>query len=217
MRAVATQAVFFALTSFAAREAHGQGVGERVPLPSAAATPPARDEQTRPEQDTDVALPPTGEAGSPRPGESPSPTPASTWYGWQTLVLDGFTGALVLASGSWESGLLASSVTLALGAPLIHVAHGEGVNAGASFVLRVTLPFMGVLAGVLADSQACSKPHVDGGTCIPPGAIVGGLAGIVAASALDAAVLGRPHARPTVAPAATALHRGATVGLAGTF
>jgi len=100
-----------------------------------------------------------------------------------------------------------------LGAPIVHLAHGNPGRAVASLGLRVGLPvaFVGV-GTVLEDCQGqdfCGLASV----------LIGVPLGMATAIALDAAVLSRDTVkRPfAIVPTATLGTRSATVGLSGAF
>jgi hypothetical protein len=151
--------------------------------------------------------------------------PKKVWYGWQTLVVDG-AGLLVGAlAASNDSGGMAgvASLNYAVGAPIVHAAHGEGIRALASIGLRTALPgAVGLLAYAVSDNSSDES------------AIYGGIVlGAIGAMALDAGVLAyEEHCgcdrdakaakksvaksfsiTPSVAPRAG----GATLGVVGSF
>jgi hypothetical protein len=141
-----------------------------------------------------------------------------TWYGWQTLTTDGITATVVAVSlftlsGGNRSLFLAElgvgAAIYALGAPIVHWAHG---NAGTGFgSLAMRLP-----CGVIAYFSALALAY------LPVTAV--GLAGVLVPVVVDAAALAYDTApaappktqmwlMPTVAPT----KGGATFGLAGGF
>jgi len=83
----------------------------------------------------------------------PDETPARVkdhWYGWQTLGTDGVAAMLAsgaLATGGDETFWGLSIGTFALGAPIVHVAHGRPLVALGDFVLRLGVPFVGMFLG----------------------------------------------------------------------
>lgn len=126
---------------------------------------------------------------------TPDATPARAkehWYGWQTLGTDGV--AVMLASGALATGGDAafwelSIGTFALGAPIVHAAHGRPLVALGDFVLRLGVPFVGMYLGAQIDAHSAWK--CDGDIACGPSdtaTITGGLIGGVAVSALDAGV-----------------------------
>lgn len=165
--------------------------------------------------------------------------PGRRWYGWQTLAIDGaaigvgLTGAHLLddhrAAGVslGATGLLGYSFS----GPLVHWAHDRRGAAALSLALRVGLPLVSV--GVLSGESAGRCPGVgardDERYCerIETTLLVAASLSMLAASIVDAAVLGwePPTPTPTPAPARLELmpllawdgRRGGTAGLCGSF
>lgn len=150
-------------------------------------------------------------------GEEPD---GSEWYGWQTLLVDGASIGLTWGGmTSWHHDhamLYLGMGTYALGGPTVHLAHGRPGAAAGSLLLRVGLGFGGMFAGASADHDGESFA----------GAAYGLLAGMLAASAIDAAALGhedvvRPAERPqsglSMSPTVSASRHAGAVGLAGSF
>jgi hypothetical protein len=130
--------------------------------------------------------------------------PAETvWYGWQTLTTDAASLALAglsLASDGPGServfGVTAASAFV-LGAPIVHAAHGNLGRGVGSLALRVGMPALGLVVGVLVGS---ALPTSNTGTFsdldnavsnIAYGVLVGTLVGAAGASAIDAGALAR--------------------------
>lgn len=139
---------------------------------------------------------------APTAAESPaSPLQKRThshWYGWQTLMVDGVSllvMPVVAAKAESTSALYLVVGGYALGGPVVHLAHGEIGRAAGSLGLRVAMPFLGALAGVMVQGDC----RGDFG-CIS-GAIIGGGLGVVAAVVIDSAVLAyeRVEDEPAVA------------------
>jgi hypothetical protein len=111
------------------------------------------------------------------------------WYGWQTLLVDG--GAFILFVGAVnnqnsELGLVGFGGYL-LGAPIVHWAHGHGGKGLASFAIRGGSTFLAVLgAAACVDNMFGGD---DGPSSCPLMWL--GLAGMLAAIPIDAAVLAR--------------------------
>jgi hypothetical protein len=87
--------------------------------------------------------------------------PQQVWYGWQTLIVDGSVLLLLPLALGAETQNAGSNAALALavggyalGAPIVHLAHGNYGRAAGSFALRVTLP-------LLAVAQFASAPSSD--------------------------------------------------------
>ncbi|MEP7053025.1 MAG: hypothetical protein ABJB12_21855 [Pseudomonadota bacterium] len=69
----------------------------------------------------------------------------SHWYGWQTLLTDGGAVALPVVTSTFRNepattvALVAGASVLALGAPIVHLAHGRRGASALSLGLRLTL------------------------------------------------------------------------------
>jgi hypothetical protein len=135
---------------------------------------------------------------APAPPAPPPPT-TSRWYGWQVLLVD---GAAVLAGAATEN-LPVTLGVYALGAPIVHAAHGRGGAALGSFGLRLALPL--VAGGVMyaLTDRRCGEGSGDWcglGSVIY--GILGAGAGMITASLFDAFAIAResvPSARATAA------------------
>ena len=149
------------------------------------------------------------------PQQAGAERPQSSWYGWQTAASDlGVIGLWIAAylvdeakygSASWQTYDTASSVlawsglaVYALGAPAVHLAHGNGRKALGSFGLRTGLPVAGAIAGLLIGAVACGTNDSEFVPCPVILGALGFLSGGVAAPIVDGAVV----ARETVTPAA---------------
>ncbi len=153
----------------------------------------------------------------------------TTWYGWQTLIADGTSIiALPIVAGTTQSEAL---LVVAVGGyflapPFIHGAHGRWGIFAASLGLRLGMPTgLGLLGAALDDCNSSSF-------CIPVGAAIGFVSGVLGAVAIDASALSyetdetseRRRAQtskknnvawsPTVAPRKEG---GFTLGLGATF
>ncbi|WP_050433634.1 hypothetical protein [Chondromyces crocatus] len=132
-----------------------------------------------------LLVPPTARAQEQPPVER-------TWYGWQNLIGLGAAyslGALDLALDSrWAPLTIASIGTYALSSPIIHMVHGNRLEAGASFGLNLGVPFVTGLLGAFLYCSAVDcryKATRD----ISTGAMIGGLAGMLTANVIDVAFL----------------------------
>jgi hypothetical protein len=182
------------------------------------------------------AAEPTSSVERTRATEFTPDAPASPvkehWYGWQTLSTDSV--AAMLASGAIATGGDAefwglSIGTFALGAPIIHVAHGRPWVALGDFVLRLGVPFVGIYLGAQIDSHQPWKCDANLYCQMRDTAMItGGLIGGVAVSALDAAVFSyeapapEKHrvlasSGPRIAPSVALTPRGGRVALVGSF
>lgn len=84
----------------------------------------------------------------------------------------------------------------ALGAPAIHLAHGNGRNALASLGLRVGVPIASAFAWLLIGGAACGESDNEIVPCPVAFAGLGFAAGIVAAPIVDGTVVGRETVTP---------------------
>jgi hypothetical protein len=123
-----------------------------------------------------VGLPPT-----PTPPRAPCESQPKQWYGWQTLLVG--AGSVILMALPSAVGVF----TYALGPPIVHTAHGRWATGLGSFGLRVGLPFLLGLSGLMIGALSPSASNNPG--AIIEGGILGLAGGMVAASAIDAAWL----------------------------
>jgi hypothetical protein len=173
------------------------------------------------------------------------PEPERTWYGGQTLAIDGAAIALAIGAGaSTQNQAVANALatmslaTYVLGGPVVHLVHDRGGVAAGDLALRVALPIAGTLLGAElgnavspASASTCDSDGPCGGGL--PGAIIGLGVGVLTASILDATVLAYEPAaprnvsthRPTplrIAPSLALVPQGregavGTVGASGSF
>jgi hypothetical protein len=111
------------------------------------------------------------------------------WAGWETATVDASAVAALLVGAEFHdvrSALVLSSFVYALGAPVVHFAHGETNKGLASLALRFVLPAVGFGVGALVGHSAIAWSS--GRLTIDEG--VGLAAGAAGASAVDAEVLG---------------------------
>jgi hypothetical protein len=117
-------------------------------------TSPAHADDTPAEhtQETRTAIPaPLGVA--PTVGASDRaqpPVTESRWYGWQTLLVDGASVAvagasLTLNEEALAAGLLLGASGYAVGAPIVHLSHGQPVKALVSLGFRALTGGAGML------------------------------------------------------------------------
>lgn len=200
MRRVVRAGVIVCLLSIGA-----QAAAQTVPAGSDAwpeAVPP-----TRPAPPT-VSAPEPQSAPAPEPepqpvGEPPHyvpPPPGPTgsvhehWYGWQTLTVDGAALLLLVVGGLAADGpgnageelAILAMGTYALGGPIVHFAHANGLQGLGSLGLRVVTPVVFGLVGYAVED--CSG---GGEFCGLGGLVLGGALGIITAIVVDAAVLAR--------------------------
>jgi hypothetical protein len=191
--------------------------------------------------DTAAAIPVDAPAHAVVAYAPPAPTPArqAEWYGWQTLLVDGVaigTIPLELApSASFTRTpsasylLLASVSTYAIGAPLVHIAHGHTGRGLADLGLRVGAVAAGGIAGAaLGKPGTPSACEANLAGCLAEssnGLAVGATIGAVLASLIDASLLARetkpaemaPSPSFTWSPLAAMTKGGGTAGLQGSF
>jgi hypothetical protein len=113
-----------------------------------------------------------------------------TWYGWQTLLSDGFSLAMLVLLRDENEYAFVSLGLLVIGSPIIHFAH-ENIGGGA-ISLGVRAASLGLFVGGLVlivdevfDHENSGADNVFGGVLV-----VASIAGILAAIAVDASVLG---------------------------
>jgi len=150
--------------------------------------------------------------------------PQFHWYGYQILISDAVTSALLLVAlkeGSVKP-LYPAAVTWLLVPPIIHSVNGQTRNMPKSFLIRLLLPsfagFLGFVIGITAQSYGSSgEPSV-----IPAEFIFGGLG--VVLGAIAASVIDTSHYayEPIKSPAPISMavlpnQHGATLSLAATF
>lgn len=129
-----------------------------------------------------------GEPLPPATAAKPGPKPAVTelprhWYGWQTLLVDAGSLALMPLAG-------VGIVTYAVGPSIVHAAHGRAGPALGSILLRTSMPLLLAVFGVaLADATPSNRPS--NGIAVGPifGGLTGLVMGVLAAMAIDDAVL----------------------------
>jgi hypothetical protein len=170
----------------------------------------------------------------------PAAAAAPRWYGWQPLIVDASSiammvgGGFVGGSGTMPLEFLGGTGYL-LGAPIIHDAHGQFGRAGTSLALRVLLPAASTIVGVLVAWAAFpngthsgggdSYSSVDKSVYQAAGGFIGFGLGALTAVFVDDLSLAKervptpllPDSRPTIGPRLGATRGGATFGVGGTF
>jgi hypothetical protein len=176
-----------------------------------------------------VAIDQRGSGPRPPPatsGPAPEPEPASPgtprqWYGWQTLLVDAASLALLVAGAESRSSAVlgVSGLTYALGPSVVHVAHGQGAKGIADVLLRVGVPVAFAAAGGLIGAATASPNRNTEEEEVLPwlgGAAVGLAIGLVTAVSIDAALLawepGKASSPSTGAPPLTLTPRLAVTG-----
>lgn len=151
-----------------------------------------------------------------RPPPLPDDTPDRSWYGWQTLLIDAASIAMLYS----ESLRFVGFATLTLGSPVVHLAHGHASAFGMSLALRGSSAFV-VAVGYLVAVDA-GAGEADSLASVAGGIVLAGGAGFVFAVLYDAVVLAFTTERPTrratgyvsVAPWLDRAGRGAGVSVA---
>ncbi len=150
-----------------------------------------------------------------------APFVVKRWYGWQPLVADG--AAFTAASAFRSPGIL--FVGYAIGAPTIHLLHGQPVRAVKSLGIRLAIPAAAALVGCAASDAVLRDKLAH--PCAE-GASFGLLAGMATAIAIDASTLSFDPARAkdvasskrtttALLPGVAFVSGGARVEVRGTF
>jgi hypothetical protein len=158
--------------------------GPSLSAPAAAKTVVISEQRPR------VEPPPADEGDADAQAVNISSRTRPTWYGWQTLLMDGATLSIFVSAAIASTADDAVSAKLAglgvasyeLGPGIIHFVHGNPGRGFASFGIRVGLPLAGAFIGASVASGC------DGFRCEVGGAAVGALLGAGGAIAIDAAV-----------------------------
>jgi hypothetical protein len=160
--------------------------------------------------------PPPTMAGFERPAMTAEDRRAETSGRSYGLHIVGIDAASIVAGAATGRGEVFVAGWL-LGAPLVHLAHGNPGRALGSLALHAGLPLAGALVGFAAES--CGP--TDGAFCGLGGAIIGTGLGMIAATSIDAAALAQDTdvpSQPAVARFIPQLQVGAgrvTVGVIG--
>ena len=121
-----------------------------------------------------------------------APTPqVKTWYGGKILAADAaMVATLVVAAGTKSTPLAAiGGVSYLVTPAVIHGVHGRGGLSVLSVVLRVALPIAGMAMGAsMANCHPSNGGEDDDAFCGLGEAIIGGVLGVIAASAVDASL-----------------------------
>lgn len=162
---------------------------------------------------------------------TPAPAPAGSYH-FQILAADAAAFGLffggVLAQGpdgrdtfASDSMMAAGALSFPLGAPIVHLVHGQGWRAAGSLALRLGVPLLGGAIG--AGTATCTEHDF---LCGLPETGIGILVGSVVAAFVDGAFLARapdgeeppaPRGLASLSPRLTASHTGAVLGLGGNF
>jgi hypothetical protein len=157
------------------------------------------------------------------------PTPERIWYGAELLVFDAGTFVLTGAAAAVDTQapvawVLGGLITYIASGPVIHLLNGNASGAGLSVLMRVGIPFLAGAAGYAL--APCSPPSSYDApseetaawncTWTRVGAAgLGGILGILTASALDAGFLAWKSGDTAPSPDAATLHALAWLPSAG--
>jgi hypothetical protein len=147
--------------------------------------------------------------------------PEREWYGYINLTCDGVAASSFILAGVNSRGdrgeFLAylSLSTWLLGGPIAHWSHGNVGTGFGSLAMRAAMPVGSAMVG-------CALFGSDGEFGCLAGLLLGGLAGIVSASVIDATALAytEPKSFRTalrLMPNLTPSRHGATFGVAAVF
>jgi hypothetical protein len=132
---------------------------------------------------------PRARADEPDPPNAAAVTPPRRGFGAQIVLAD--LGMLLLGgviAAQTQQPFVAAGA-YAVGAPAVHVYHGDYGGAGLSFVLHATLPLG--LGYLLYKSARCADDDVKG-WCEDVSFFLGASLGVIAATTVDAAALSPP-------------------------
>lgn len=166
--------------------------------------------------------PPASRAPTP-PSDPITPRESTRWYGWQTVIVDGASVALLFpAAASKNAGLQSTLLTASvggyfLGAPFVHALHGSPGRALGSLGLRVGAPLVGIALG--SSLENCQNDSEEPNYCGFSGAVIGGVVGILSAIVIDSAALAREtvHEQPKLTPMVGSTKGRTWIGVAGQF
>jgi hypothetical protein len=163
--------------------------------------------------------------------QPPEPPPVKVSYRKDIMISDGLSlAAMTLGPALTRDADVASFglAGYALGAPIVHIAHGRAGAAAASFAMRAGLPIAGGFLGyklgpvdVVCGSSDVTTGHSHGscGGGSVMGLLVGMVTGGVAAVYLDARYLAtyEKSASPSWSAGVTRTNGGAMVGFGRAF
>jgi hypothetical protein len=163
----------------------------------------------------------------------------SHWYGWQPLMTDAGSIALLIAGArvggaGGETLAILGAGSFVFASPMIHLGHEHPDKALGSLALRLLVPagalFTGLLVGLVAGDASGANDQRGGNVAGPVfGAAIGGFTGTVLTVVIDAAAIASEPVRPapsaeppaeahaTIEPRVGAVRGGATLGIGGTF
>jgi hypothetical protein len=146
-------------------------------------------------------------------------------YRWQLALVD--IGSVVLLFSGSDAGVTGGLAAYTFLAPTIHLAHDEGWRAAGSLGLRLGMPVLGALAGIMIGAAQKPSGCDDGFDCDSEDAVfvglaLGALAGMAVAMVIDDVIIAKPrlthkHTSLVVAPRVNVTPQQTTFGLAGSF
>jgi len=196
------------------RESPAAGAAPATDSHAAAAEPVVHDVAPR-QQSEPLSQPATVRARL--PPLAPEFSEEQRWYGGFILMSDGISLATAIAGGfaghRGEPLLWIGGGGYLLGAPVVHLAHGNPGRAAASLGLRVALPI--AFFGVGTVIEDCHGQDF----CGLGSMVIGVPLGMATAIALDAALLARDTVKRPLALVPTAAFgpNSASLGLSGSF
>jgi len=168
------------------------------PLSPSLPAPPPPPLDARSSSTPEAPLPPPPSAVAPvdaKPAEPVRSEPRYDDYRPQLILSDSLALGLAVSAGVWQGAsshlALASLGVYALGAPVIHIAHGQPARSLASLGARVGLPFVGAFAGILSAAPFCAGTSEDCLTLVAVFGALGFVGGGVAALIIDDGFLGK--------------------------
>jgi hypothetical protein len=146
-----------------------------------------------------IAVPGLARAEAPPPPRPPEQTASAQPYGLHIVLADVAAVALLLSGQPALQAVATGSYVLS--PPIVHLLHRRPARAAGSLGLRLLLPIAGGAIGTEAEGCGRDSDFLCGIT----GLVLGGLAGAVVASIVDAALLAsagleaRESSRPPLA------------------
>lgn len=176
------------------------------------------------------ATPPAGQGWAPLPWRTPPPvvTEQRSWYGWQTLIVDGVSIVTAVAASTPPSralvGVPIGGAGVLFGGPIVHWAHG---HVGKGFASLGILFAASLVGGGIGVGVGCATGFAvrcsEGVVWRMAGFLVGFPVGALVGSAFDVAFLSYERraslSRPAASflPALDARRDRLVLGLGGAF
>jgi hypothetical protein len=134
---------------------------------------------------------PSTVAASPRYGDertaSSEDDRPELWYGWQTIVADGLSLAVLVGGAAGDAGLFigVGYGGFVLSAPIAHIVHENPGRAVGDLGLRIAVPL--IAASIAHSRHACSDPYMEHDCNV--WVALSAVGSMVVVSAIDAAFL----------------------------